>query len=557
MKKIKLFVLIFLLLFLLPGCGSENKSNGGLDYLTYEEIDNVSCKAVFESNINNGKKIDLFIPDYNDGKKVTEVLFANNVEIINSIYFGRYVKKIRNLGGNRSIKSIKFDEKSEFEYIENRSFQSLFSLESIYLPNSLKTIGSDAFHSCSNLKNIVLPNGVEYIGKNAFSYCTSLTDLNIPSSVIRIDDNAFDGCKSLSNLAIDGHIRAFGYVDFSSLTSLPRTEFGNAYYCGTTTNPYYFLVDYSTDNPPYIEINKNCKYISESFSKYNVRYDGSISQWCDICIKDGSSPSSFSILKNNYDNEMYKEYEILREIVIPNNVEIIGNYQFCGILGDVKRIYISDSVKYIGTCAFSSVRNDCSIRIPNNLEYIDCNAFYFENSNESIGLNDYEGSMYLGNENNPYVYLYSYKKNSTINENCKIAIIRFNPFYNDYNIIIPNSVVQVYTSSLDNYDYIKIGKNVKTIYIVDGFYDKSKKNIVDLYAKDFCIYHTTTSNSDVYWFFYDVRFRFDIDGTKSPYLLLFEDVKKDNANYTINFYGTKEEWEKLGFIYEGSTVVFK
>ena len=54
---------------------------------------------------------------------------------------------------------------------------------------------------CSSLESIVIPNSVKSIGDEAFWNCLSLKYIEIPNSVTSIGDEAFDGCEILENLS--------------------------------------------------------------------------------------------------------------------------------------------------------------------------------------------------------------------------------------------------------------------------------------------------------------------------------------------------------------------
>lgn len=61
----------------------------------------------------------------------------------------------------------------------------------LYIPQSIISIGNDAFSFCINLKRVVIERGVTSIGERAFIYCQSLIDINIPDSVTSIGVGAF------------------------------------------------------------------------------------------------------------------------------------------------------------------------------------------------------------------------------------------------------------------------------------------------------------------------------------------------------------------------------
>jgi len=74
------------------------------------------------------------------------------------------------------------------------AFSGCSNLTSIYIPESVTTIGSHAFSGCSNLTSIYIPEFVTSIGDWAFASCTGLASINIPESVTAIGDWAFYGC---------------------------------------------------------------------------------------------------------------------------------------------------------------------------------------------------------------------------------------------------------------------------------------------------------------------------------------------------------------------------
>ncbi|MBR6180460.1 MAG: leucine-rich repeat domain-containing protein [Prevotella sp.] len=84
--------------------------------------------------------------------------------------------------------------------IDNLTFQKCTSLQSINIPNSVKTIGIFAFFKCTSLQSIHIPNSVTTIGNLAFLECTSLKSIIIPNSVTTIGRRALGECTSLQSI---------------------------------------------------------------------------------------------------------------------------------------------------------------------------------------------------------------------------------------------------------------------------------------------------------------------------------------------------------------------
>ena len=87
---------------------------------------------------------------------------------------------------------------------KGRLISYLGKSESIFIPNSVKTIGNSAFSSCKSLQSVSIPNSVTTIGNKAFSWCRSLQSVSIPNSVTAIGINPFEGCENLT-LTIDSN----------------------------------------------------------------------------------------------------------------------------------------------------------------------------------------------------------------------------------------------------------------------------------------------------------------------------------------------------------------
>ena len=77
------------------------------------------------------------------------------------------------------------------------------SLETVDIPNTVRTIGEEAFEDCKNLKSVVIPNSVTKIGDSAFYCCSGLTSVTIPDSVTKIGEYAFYDCSGLESINVE------------------------------------------------------------------------------------------------------------------------------------------------------------------------------------------------------------------------------------------------------------------------------------------------------------------------------------------------------------------
>lgn len=80
-------------------------------------------------------------------------------------------------------------------------------------PSQLKTFGRFAFSGCSGLYDITIPDSVTEIGVLAFSDCDRLTNVVIPEGVTTIRGGAFKGCDELAGLTLPVSLQSIEYCD--------------------------------------------------------------------------------------------------------------------------------------------------------------------------------------------------------------------------------------------------------------------------------------------------------------------------------------------------------
>ena len=121
-----------------------------------------------------------------------------------------------------SLKSVEFKEPSSVTKIDDYAFNGCSKLNSITLPEGIKTIGNGVFTRCESLTGINIPSTVETIGQQAFLQCTELKSVNIgeDSQLKKIDAQAFLNCKSLTHIVIPAYTDTIGAGAFKKCQSL-------------------------------------------------------------------------------------------------------------------------------------------------------------------------------------------------------------------------------------------------------------------------------------------------------------------------------------------------
>ncbi len=287
-------------------------------------------------------------------------------------------------------KIISFTFGNEVEHIPAYLCVGMEKLRAITIPESVTSIGSCAFEGCTGLTSIAIPKSVTSIGYRVFSNCTGLASIAIPNSVTSIGESAFEGCAGLTSIAIPKSVTSIGYCAFSNCTSLVSVVW-NAKSCGDFStyyeSPFYYVSNQITSFTLGNEVEHIPVYLClgmNNFSSitipnsvtsiglgaffgctglvsvvWNAKSCGDFSTYSESPFHDISTQVHKKIISFTFGNEVEHipaylcfRMENLSLISIPNSVKSIGSSAFSGCTG-ISDISIPNSVKSIGSSAFS------------------------------------------------------------------------------------------------------------------------------------------------------------------------------------------------------------
>ena len=195
------------------------------DFVFGEEVEHIPallcCELASLKNLVIGNSVtSIGISAFDGCSGLTEVIWnARNVQDFQD-------NSSRPCSGCDRLTDFVFGE--EVEHIPDYLCYQLTSLNTIVIPNSVTSIGTNAFSFCSGLKTVTIPNSVTNIGSSAFEDCTELKTVTIGNSVTDIGDEAFSSCFNLTEVSIPNSVTSIGDEAFYFCTDLKTVTIGNS-----------------------------------------------------------------------------------------------------------------------------------------------------------------------------------------------------------------------------------------------------------------------------------------------------------------------------------------
>ena len=299
--------------------------------------------------------------------------------------------------------------------IGNEAFVDCDQLDSIVIPETVKTIGAYAFANCTGTLSITIPNTVDSIGENAFLYVknivyygdaigspwgaltlngtfdgdyiysdTSLTAYTgtdtavvIPDSVSIIGQNAFAGNETVTSVEIPETVNEIGDGAFSGCTNLGSvnipdgvTSIGNETFANCAS------LD-SVDIPASVTEIGNSAFNGCS-SLTVIQIPVSVTVIGSSAFANCASLDSLDIPEsvNTLGDSAFTNCTSLTVIQIPVSVTVIGAQTFAGCTS-LNNIDIPSATTEIGNGAFDGCSSLTSIAIPTSVTTIGNGAFAY------------------------------------------------------------------------------------------------------------------------------------------------------------------------------------
>ena len=205
------------------------------------------------------------------------------------------------------------------------------TIESITIPNKVKTIATYCFYFC-NIHNVNFGDSLEIIGDSSFAH-TPLSNVTLPYSLKEIKSGAFEATK-ITSIEIPKNVGNIGKNPFASCQSLISIRVA--------------------DNNQKYDSRNDCNAIIETAT------DKLITSCKNTIIPDNIKVIGEKAFAANIN---------LISIIIPNTVESIESLAFNGCT-NLKSLSLNSGLKSIGERALYDCRSLTKLFIPNSVQNI-------------------------------------------------------------------------------------------------------------------------------------------------------------------------------------------
>ena len=261
---------------------------------------------------------------------------------------------VKSIGGNAfrdltSLKSVGLP--SQLEFIQGSAFRGT-GLTSIYIPANVTHIVSGVFADCKNLSTINVSANPNYTLQNGMVYSADLTELlicpgaksgavSIPSTTLKIGAQAFDGCSKITSVNLPSSIISLEFSAFNGCSSLTSINIPD----GIDSIPNYLF--------------KDCTSLASVKIPANVTNIG-YSAFNNTAITSISLPSG---LKSIGDTAF--SYSKLRSVIVPGGVSDLGaSFMDCP---DLRTAVLDEGITAVTTSLFYNCPSLVSVTLPSTI----------------------------------------------------------------------------------------------------------------------------------------------------------------------------------------------
>ncbi|MGN1307020.1 MAG: leucine-rich repeat protein [Faecousia sp.] len=237
--------------------------------------------------------------------------------------------------------------------IAARAFANNVSIQEVYLPESLQTLGESAFNGCSNLTKVVCPETMTSWGAYLFQGCSKLTEVSIPNGITEIPNYCFNNCAALTNVVIPDTVTSIGTYAFANCKAMTEIILPDSVKTLDSKGYQWY----------------NCSSVTK------ITLSASLTELSLSCFNGLKSLEELPDLKNVtvLSDSSFRENDKLTSVTLPASVEKVGYAVFYGC-DALTSVHFAGTPKEYGTQVFYNCKALTSVT--GNLDTIGSQWFY-------------------------------------------------------------------------------------------------------------------------------------------------------------------------------------
>lgn len=251
-------------------------------------------------------------------------------------------------------------------------------IESVTLPETLRTIGPYAFQGAVNLSSINIPPWLTSIGNYAFDGCKSMTLPELPVTLTSIGASAFRGCEKLLEISLPMKVKSIGALAFAdcprlgtvtlpdSITSINKTAFQNSPYVSVRLK-YDSTARQAADTAgiPYLADLRTAGGLVTSRTENGIRVERYTGKAETVFIPE----SVGGVAVTEIGTAAFQNNCHVREVVLPVSVKTVGDWAF-SYMEKLEHIELPAAMRSLGANAFTGSGMLRQIRLPRRISEI-------------------------------------------------------------------------------------------------------------------------------------------------------------------------------------------
>ena len=198
-------------------------------------------------------------------------------------------------------------------------------IQSLTLPDSLKTIGTDAFSDNIRLKTVQFPKNITEIPVRALANGKALESVVIPDTVRKIGEAAFNGCTALAEINIPDSLLSVGGGAFGQKYDDPYSPDARTAWLkkqtegNTTVIADGILLQMPAPQDGNLVIPDGVRVVGELMFNYNTKITS-------VTLPEGVEGISDGALISVWGRYYIPDQATVTELVFPSSVKYIGAY---------------------------------------------------------------------------------------------------------------------------------------------------------------------------------------------------------------------------------------